>query len=70
MIHEDKEGPLAAMSVRDFVMTVGARSATPGGGSVAALVASLVSKPSPRVCPGAEGDTARLTFCHCPWVRM
>ena len=44
MIHEEKEGPLAAMSVRDFVMTVGARSATPGGGSVAALVASLVSK--------------------------
>ncbi|KAK2168187.1 hypothetical protein NP493_1242g00023 [Ridgeia piscesae] len=41
MIHEDKDGPLVSMSVRDFVMTVGARSATPGGGSVAALVSSL-----------------------------
>ncbi|KAI0227493.1 Formimidoyltransferase-cyclodeaminase [Lamellibrachia satsuma] len=41
MINEDKDGPLVTMSVRDFVMTVGARSATPGGGSVAAMVASL-----------------------------
>lgn len=36
-------GPLMSMDVRDFVMTVGSRSPSPGGGSVSALAASLVS---------------------------
>lgn len=34
-------GPLMSMDVRDFVMTVGSRSPSPGGGSVSALAASL-----------------------------
>lgn len=43
MITEERDGPLASMDVKDFVLTVGSRSPTPGGGSVAALCASLVS---------------------------
>ena len=42
MITEDRYGPLAQMEVKDFVFTVGARSPSPGGGSVAALSASMV----------------------------
>ncbi|XP_033761835.1 formimidoyltransferase-cyclodeaminase-like isoform X2 [Pecten maximus] len=41
MISEDKEGPLISMDIRDFILTVGSRSPTPGGGSVAALSAAL-----------------------------
>lgn len=41
MIQPEKEGPLANMDVRDFILTVGSRSPSPGGGSVAALCASL-----------------------------
>ena len=40
---EETVGPLAQMDVRDFVLTVGARSPSPGGGSVSALVATLVN---------------------------
>ena len=43
MIAEEKYGPLAQMEIKDFVFTVGARSPSPGGGSVAALTASMVS---------------------------
>ena len=43
MIQEDRDGPLISMGVKEFVMTVGARSPSPGGGSVAALTATLVS---------------------------
>ena len=43
MIAEDKEGPLVSMDLKDFVYTVGARTPSPGGGSVAALTASMVS---------------------------
>ena len=42
MITGDGDGPLVSMSVKDFVLAVGARTAAPGGGSVAALCASLV----------------------------
>ena len=42
MITEERYGPLAQMEVKDFVFTVGARSPSPGGGSVAALSASMV----------------------------
>ncbi|KAH3706117.1 hypothetical protein DPMN_065497 [Dreissena polymorpha] len=41
MISEEREGPLVTMDVKDFILTVGSRSPTPGGGSVAALAASL-----------------------------
>lgn len=41
MITEESTGPLASMDVRDFVFTVGARSPSPGGGSVSALVATM-----------------------------
>lgn len=41
MIQDDREGPLVSMDVRDFIMTVGSRSPSPGGGSVSALAASL-----------------------------
>lgn len=36
-------GPLARLSVEKFVLSVGARTSAPGGGSVAALLAGLVS---------------------------
>ena len=42
MIADSRDGPLAELGVKKFVQAVGARSATPGGGSVAALVGSLV----------------------------
>lgn len=42
MIDKEKDGPLLSMDVKDFILTVGARSPTPGGGSVAALTATLV----------------------------
>ncbi|XP_040575224.1 formimidoyltransferase-cyclodeaminase [Lepeophtheirus salmonis] len=35
------EGPLASLSVKDFILTVGARTPTPGGGSVSAVVGAL-----------------------------
>lgn len=43
MIPNDREGPLMSMDVKDFVLTIGSRSPSPGGGSVAALCGSLVS---------------------------
>ena len=43
MIQDDRDGPLISMDVRDFIMTVGSRSPSPGGGSVSAFAASLVS---------------------------
>jgi glutamate formiminotransferase/formiminotetrahydrofolate cyclodeaminase len=41
MIKEAKSEPLASSTVRQFVEEVGSRSSAPGGGSVAALAASL-----------------------------
>ncbi|MCI0473681.1 MAG: glutamate formimidoyltransferase [Ignavibacteria bacterium] len=41
MLEEDKNEPLASMTVRDFTELVGARTSAPGGGSVSALAASL-----------------------------
>ncbi|CAH1788120.1 unnamed protein product [Owenia fusiformis] len=41
MLDDETTGPLASLGVRDFVMTVGARSPSPGGGSVSALIAAL-----------------------------
>lgn len=41
MINGEQDGPLAGMTVRQFVDSVAARSSTPGGGSVAALMATL-----------------------------
>ncbi len=37
MTSEDREGPLVSMDVKDFILTVGSRSATLAGGQVAAL---------------------------------
>ena len=36
------DGPLISCSVKEFVQEVAARSSAPGGGSVSALIASLV----------------------------
>jgi glutamate formiminotransferase / formiminotetrahydrofolate cyclodeaminase len=41
MIDRDTDGPLIKMTVRQFVEEVGARTSTPGGGSVSALMGSL-----------------------------
>jgi len=41
MIEQESAGPLASMSVHEFVEAVGARSSAPGGGSVAALMGAL-----------------------------
>jgi formiminotetrahydrofolate cyclodeaminase len=43
MVDRDRDGPLVSMDVKDFILTVGARSPTPGGGSVAAVTAALVT---------------------------
>lgn len=41
-MHIINVGPLARLSVEKFVLSVGARTSAPGGGSVAALLAGLV----------------------------
>ncbi len=41
MVADAADGPLISKTVRGFVEAVGARTAAPGGGSVAALVASM-----------------------------
>jgi glutamate formiminotransferase/formiminotetrahydrofolate cyclodeaminase len=41
MIGDDKNEPLAAMSVRAFIEALGSRSPAPGGGSAAAVMASM-----------------------------
>ena len=41
MIEQESDGPLASMSVREFVEAVGARTSAPGGGSVSALMGAL-----------------------------
>jgi len=41
MLAEDTAGPLVRRTVREFVEAVGARTASPGGGSVAALMGAL-----------------------------
>lgn len=41
MTQPEKEGALASMELKDFILTVGSRSPSPGGGSVAALASSL-----------------------------
>jgi glutamate formiminotransferase/formiminotetrahydrofolate cyclodeaminase len=41
MIEREADGPLIRKTVREFVTAVGARSAAPGGGSVAALMGAL-----------------------------
>ena len=52
MIEEVSDQPLLAMSVKEFIDSVGSRCSAPGGGSVAALVATLVS----------------VTACKCTYV--
>lgn len=44
MISDDHDGPLVSMDMKDFILTVGSRSATPGGGSVSALAGALVGQ--------------------------
>ncbi|KAL8587067.1 hypothetical protein ACOMHN_023457 [Nucella lapillus] len=41
MIQTEHDGPLASMDLKDFVLTVGSRSPSPGGGSVAALCSAM-----------------------------
>jgi glutamate formiminotransferase / formiminotetrahydrofolate cyclodeaminase len=41
MIEQETDGPLIRRTVREFVESVGARTSTPGGGSVAALLGAL-----------------------------
>jgi len=41
MVEEQNNEPLAAMSVRDFVELLGARTSAPGGGSASALIAAM-----------------------------
>jgi len=41
IIKQDRNEPLASLSVRDFIGSVAARTSAPGGGSVSAAVASM-----------------------------
>ena len=43
MTQSDTDGALASMDLKDFILTLGSRSPSPGGGSVAALASSVVS---------------------------
>lgn len=44
MLEKDEtDSPLTGLTVTEFVNSVSSRTAVPGGGSVSALVASLVS---------------------------
>ena len=54
-------GPLAHLSVEKFVLSVGARTSAPGGGSVAALLAGLVSIPV-----GWLNHNEKSVFVSCP----
>jgi len=61
MVDKERHGPLVSMDVKDFVLTVGARSPTPGGGSVAALTASLVSTFAISLKPGFHSNATHAT---------
>lgn len=39
---DDSDSPLTNLTVKEFVKSVGSRTAVPGGGSVAALIGALV----------------------------
>jgi glutamate formiminotransferase/formiminotetrahydrofolate cyclodeaminase len=54
LISESNDGPLISMSTKDFVSEVASRTSAPGGGSVAALIASLGA--------GLGSMTSWLTF--------
>ncbi|XP_072179577.1 formimidoyltransferase-cyclodeaminase-like [Diadema setosum] len=41
MIDADADGPLASMSLKSFIINVGARSSAPGGGSVSAAIGAM-----------------------------
>jgi glutamate formiminotransferase/formiminotetrahydrofolate cyclodeaminase len=41
MVEEETDGPLIRQTVREFVESVGARTAAPGGGSVSALMGAM-----------------------------
>ncbi|XP_006824669.1 formimidoyltransferase-cyclodeaminase-like [Saccoglossus kowalevskii] len=41
MIRDDTEGPLISMSLKSFILNVGARSSAPGGGSAAAAIGAI-----------------------------
>ncbi|XP_070567035.1 formimidoyltransferase-cyclodeaminase-like [Ptychodera flava] len=41
MIRDDSDGPLVSMSLRSFILNIGARSSAPGGGSAAAAMGSM-----------------------------
>lgn len=42
MLPDRNIGPLVTKTLKEFILTVGARAPAPGGGSVAATVAALV----------------------------
>lgn len=50
MVRSEEQGGLISLSLQQFVHSVGARTAAPGGGSVSAAIASMVShqRPSSR----------------------
>lgn len=50
MVKPQDDTQLVSLSLQQFVKSVGARTAAPGGGSVSAAVAALVGKTSLRFC--------------------
>ena len=44
MIDAGSDGPPSSMSLKSFILNVGARSSAPGGGSVSAAVGAMVSQ--------------------------
>lgn len=37
------DGPLVSKTLRDFILSIGARTSAPGGGSAAAAIGAIVS---------------------------
>lgn len=37
------DGPLVSKSLKDFILSIGARTSAPGGGSAAAAIGAIVS---------------------------
>ena len=54
IVAEKPDEPLASLSLRDFIVEVGARSSAPGGGSVSAAMAAMGA--------GLGAMTAKLTY--------
>jgi len=62
---ESLVSPLSSLSVKDFVSSVASRTAVPGGGSVAALVGSVVTK---LLRDSSNVSSVELHYIYVVWI--